>query len=57
MIEGQVIEARYRMPSAWVDGIPKMGWLAPKVKAADIKKLKFFRCPKCGYVESNAGAV
>ena len=55
MIEGQVIEARNLQPSVWVDGIPEMGWLAPKVAAADKKKLKFFRCPKCGYVETNAG--
>ena len=38
----------------WVDGIPEMGWLSPKVKAADTTKIRSFRCPKCGYVEANA---
>jgi hypothetical protein len=54
MIEGQVIDARYYLSGLWVDGIPEMGWLSPKVKAADTTKIRSFRCPKCGYVEANA---
>ena len=56
MIEGQVIDARFNLPSVWVDGIPEMGWLQPKVKSADRKTLRFYRCPKCGYVEANVAA-
>jgi len=56
MIEGKILDARYLAPSVWVDGVPKMGWLGPKVNTADVKKLRSFRCPKCGYVETNAPA-
>jgi hypothetical protein len=56
MIEGQVVAPpNYRGP-LWFDGVPKVGWFGiPKVKVSDASQVRSFRCPKCGYVELNAG--
>jgi len=56
MIEGNVLDGRFLVPTVWVDGAPKMGWLGPKVNPKEVRKLKSFRCPACGYVEVNAGS-
>lgn len=54
MLVGLVVDARWLMPSRWIEGNPERNWLGLKTKGKPILEIKTYRCPKCGYLESNA---
>jgi hypothetical protein len=54
MVAGLVIDMKSLIPSRWIEGNPERNWLGLKLKNKPMVEIKTYRCPKCGYLESNA---
>ena len=60
MEEGFVMDAMMggAMVARWVAGPPDSSWAGGvKFKGKEMRLLKTYRCPKCGYLESYANEV
>jgi len=43
--------------AAWVAGAPQRAWYGIKTKGHDRRRVRTFRCTKCGYLESYAKEI
>ena len=54
MLVGRVVDQRYYLTSRWREGDPVRKWWGLQWKGKPLLEIKTYRCPKCGYLESNA---